>query len=58
MRRFKSVDQVQRFVTAHAAVSNLFNLGILSLAWVCLSLGVSRLIGVGKGCEGNALDFR
>jgi putative transposase len=27
MRKFKSVLQAQRFVTAHAAVSNLFNLG-------------------------------
>jgi len=27
MRRFKSVRQAQRFVTAHAAVSNLFNPG-------------------------------
>jgi putative transposase len=27
MRRFKSVRQAQRFVTAHAAVYNLFNLG-------------------------------
>ena len=27
MRRFKSVGQAQRFVKAHAAVSNLFNLG-------------------------------
>jgi putative transposase len=27
MRKLKSVRQVQRFVTAHAAVSNLFNLG-------------------------------
>ena len=27
MRKFKSVEQAQRFVTAHAAVSNLFNLG-------------------------------
>ena len=27
MRRFKSAKQAQRFVTAHAAVSNLFNLG-------------------------------
>ena len=27
MRKFKSVSQAQRFVTAHAAVSNLFNLG-------------------------------
>jgi putative transposase len=27
MRRFKSVRQAQRFVTAHAAVANLFNLG-------------------------------
>ena len=27
MRRFKSMKQGQRFVTAHAAVSNLFNLG-------------------------------
>ena len=27
MRRFKSVAQVQRFVTAHSAVQNLFNLG-------------------------------
>jgi putative transposase len=27
MRRFKSMNQAQRFVTAHAAVSNLFNLG-------------------------------
>lgn len=27
MRKFKSVSQAQRFVTAHAAVSNLFNIG-------------------------------
>jgi putative transposase len=27
MRRFKSMKQAQRFVTAHAAVGNLFNLG-------------------------------
>ena len=27
MRRVKSMRQAQRFVTAHAAVSNLFNLG-------------------------------
>ena len=27
MRRFKSTRQAQRFVTAHAAVANLFNLG-------------------------------
>jgi putative transposase len=27
VRRFKSMGQAQRFVTAHAAVSNLFNLG-------------------------------
>ena len=27
MRRFESVRQTQRFVTAHAAVGNLFNLG-------------------------------
>ena len=27
MRRFKSVKQAQKFVTAHSAVSNLFNLG-------------------------------
>ena len=27
MRRFKSVEQAQRFLGAHAAVSNLFNLG-------------------------------
>ena len=27
MRRFKSMEQARRFVTAHAAVSNLFNLG-------------------------------
>ena len=27
MRRFKSIRQAQTFVTAHAAVSNLFNLG-------------------------------
>jgi putative transposase len=27
MRRFKSKTQAQRFVTAHAAVHNLFNLG-------------------------------
>ncbi len=26
MRRFKSVKQADRFVTAHAAVSNFFNL--------------------------------
>ena len=27
MRRFKSVKQAQRFVSAHAAVQNLFNIG-------------------------------
>ncbi|MEH6607363.1 MAG: DDE-type integrase/transposase/recombinase [Pseudomonadales bacterium] len=27
MRRFKSVSQTQRFVSTHASVSNLFNLG-------------------------------
>jgi putative transposase len=27
MRKFKSIRQAQRFVTAHAAVHNLFNLG-------------------------------
>ena len=27
MRRFKSVEQAQRFLSAHAAVNNLFNLG-------------------------------
>ena len=27
MRKFKSIKQTQRFVSAHAAVSNLFNLG-------------------------------
>ena len=27
MRRFKSARQAQRFVTTHAAISNLFNLG-------------------------------
>lgn len=27
MRKFKSVKQARRFVTAHAAVSNFFNLG-------------------------------
>ena len=27
MRRFKSMKQAQRFVTAHASVANLFNLG-------------------------------
>ena len=27
MRRFKSIKQAQRFVAAHAAVANLFNLG-------------------------------
>ena len=27
MRRFKSMKQARRFVAAHAAVSNLFNLG-------------------------------
>jgi len=27
MRRFKSMRQAQRFVTAHAAVQNMFNLG-------------------------------
>ena len=27
MRRFKSMQQAQRFLTVHAAVSNLFNLG-------------------------------
>jgi putative transposase len=27
MRKFKSIRQAQRFVTAHAAIQNLFNLG-------------------------------
>lgn len=27
MRKFKSVEQVQRFLNTHAAVYNLFNLG-------------------------------
>ena len=27
MRRFKSIAQAQKFVTTHASVSNLFNLG-------------------------------
>ncbi len=27
MRRFKSIDQAQRFLTVHAVVHNLFNLG-------------------------------
>ena len=27
MRRFKSMQQAQRFLSAHAAVYNLFNLG-------------------------------
>jgi putative transposase len=27
MRKFKSVRQAQRFVTAHAVVQNIFNLG-------------------------------
>jgi putative transposase len=27
MRKFKSAEQVQRFLSAHAAVYNLFNLG-------------------------------
>lgn len=27
MRKFKSIRQAQRFITAHAAVSNLLNLG-------------------------------
>ena len=27
IRKFKSIRQARRFVTAHAAVSNLFNLG-------------------------------
>ena len=27
MRSFKSVEQAQRFVAAHAAVQDLFNLG-------------------------------
>jgi len=27
MRKFKSVEQGQRFLSAHAAVYNLFNLG-------------------------------
>ena len=34
MRRFKSTRQEQRFVTAHAAVYNLFNLGGI---WYVLS---------------------
>jgi len=27
LRRYKSIRQAQRFVTAHAAVCNLFNIG-------------------------------
>lgn len=29
MRRLESIEQAQRFVAAHAAVSNLFNIGTL-----------------------------
>ena len=29
MRRFKSIDQAERFLETHAAVFNLFNLGRL-----------------------------
>jgi putative transposase len=42
MRKFKSVGQAQRFVTVHAAVSNLFNLGRhLVGAQYCRDLRVS-----------------
>jgi putative transposase len=27
MRKFKSVEQAQRFLSAHASIDNLFNLG-------------------------------
>ena len=32
MRKFKSMDQAQRFLGAHAAVYNLFNLGRLLMS--------------------------
>jgi putative transposase len=44
MRRFKSIGQAQRFVTAHAAVQNLFNLGRhLVRTQCCRDLRISEL---------------
>lgn len=37
MRRFKSIDQVQRFLDVHAAVYSLFNLGRHLVSAGCLS---------------------
>ncbi len=45
MRRFKSMVQTQTFLTAHAAVQNLFNLGRhLIAAQHYRTLGISAFI--------------
>ena len=49
MRKFKSVRQAQRFVTTHAAIQNLFNLGPWSGLNIIVISGSVRLVsGVGQ----------
>ena len=59
MRRFKTVGQAQRFVTAHAAVSNLFNLGRrLVRAQHYRDLRISAFEGWSRaGALASRLDF-
>ncbi len=45
MRKFKSVRQAQRFLRAHAAVANLFNLGRHKVGAEHYS--VPRFMGIG-----------
>lgn len=50
MRKFKSAEQVQRFLSAHAAVYNLFNLGRHLVSAEKLStLSLARFYDLGKG---------
>jgi len=49
MRKFKSMSQAQRFLGAHAAVYNLFNLGRLLLSAENYRLFRQRVCVLGKG---------
>jgi hypothetical protein len=59
MRKFKSTRQAQKFLSTHAAVSNLFNLGRhLVGAEHYRNLRIVRLMsGVGRLGDGDPLDF-
>ena len=57
MRRFKSFEQAQRFLRAHAAASNIFNLGRhLVPANHYRDLSVSAFTEWGGGCL--RIEFR